>query len=388
MWFATLGIGIVVLSALVELVLLRLRARSSKAAPRQVTRPPATAATQAAAAPETGEPAPQTALESTESSGARLMDRIEKLEPPAAVAKPAPAPKQAPPPEPESPDPKKARQRREIVASLENLPTVPTVLVELDKLMALERTTAKELAAVIAQDPVLTAHVIKMANSSFYGRLQQRGSLVQGITTLGFRDLRTLICAVSVNALYKSFGSLEKVHRDHSVAVSIIAAALAGHFGLSGTEDMMLAGLLHDFGKIMLSSNNPEKYRRVCEKIMKNGMETRVAEEEVFGCDHAEVGAEIATKWRLPAVMGNVMRYHHDPGGVESGLGPLYDWVCLVNLSDYLAIVLGYSMVSLPEGFDLALVPAARRYELDHEDLEHLTAHLQEEVQEKWHIYT
>jgi putative nucleotidyltransferase with HDIG domain len=175
-------------------------------------------------------------------------------------------------------------------------------------------TSAEDLRNAIDRDPAVAARILKVANSSLYGFARAIETLQHAITLLGFRTVRNLVMAASLRQTFKHFGLAEKLIWEHSAIAGAVALCLAKLPGVGvDPEEAFTAGLLHDLGKIALNNGSHESYTKVIARVYNEGVSFVDAERDVFGFDHAELGACVARKWRLTECLEMTIRHHHDP---------------------------------------------------------------------------
>ncbi len=224
------------------------------------------------------------------------------------------------------------------------LPTLPTVAAKLMELVDDPRTSSRSLARLIEGDQVLTARILKLANSPYYGFPRQIHAVPLAVIVTGFDAVKDM--GLSVSAL-DAFGdgydtphfSLAKFW-EHAFGVGVGARMLAKRFDPAHTGDAFAAGLMHDLGKVVFFKSDSAHYARMfAEKKSENGPDISSLERESFDTDHAGVGALLAKKWGLPLDLAVVIGEHHAPLTNEISL------VCAVSLADILAkkMEIGYS---------------------------------------------
>ena len=193
---------------------------------------------------------------------------------------------------------------------LDTIPTIPTVLWNLLKLFENPNTSLNELATFMAQDPVLAAKILKVVNSPIYGFPGRISSITQAMLLLGLNVVRGLLLGVSVlDIMQRSVVGLW----EHSVGCAIIAKIIARKKGLKDPEEVSVAGLLHDIGKVFLSLKFPDLYRQVIAEANDRTIFIAEAEKELFGVTHAEVEGWVGNKWNFPRILVEQMIYHHKP---------------------------------------------------------------------------
>jgi len=205
----------------------------------------------------------------------------------------------------------------DIVHRVEELPALPNVTYKVLKLTSDPKTTIPELSDVITKDQVLTAKVLRMANSAYYGYARRIYSIDEAVVVLGFSTIRSLVMAASVfNVLDKEFqgyflpkGDLWK----HSMLTALTARLLAKRTGYELPDQAFVAGLLHDIGKVVLNTYMTKAFHSVLSKVNETRIAFMEAERDILGFDHAVVGARVAEKWNLPEALVEAIGKHHCP---------------------------------------------------------------------------
>lgn len=196
------------------------------------------------------------------------------------------------------------------IEHLETLPTIPTVVRKLLETFENPRISLREIGGFIAQDPVLAAKILKVVNSPIYGFPGRISSITQALLLLGLNVSRGLLLGVSVlDIMQKSIVGLW----EHSVGCAIVARIIAKKKGLKDPEEISVAALLHDIGKVFLNLKFPDAYRQVISEADAKGILIVDAERQCFGVTHAEVEAWVGKKWNFPQGLVEQMRYHHKP---------------------------------------------------------------------------
>lgn len=217
--------------------------------------------------------------------------------------------------------------------TLDKVPPIAGAVMELLRSLDDEDLDAAHLAKKIGRDPVLSARVLKIVNSPFYGVAGKVASLQEAVMVLGFSSVRRLALAVSLNGSFPARGEGEADPRRlwrHSFCVALCAQALARLVRVDA-ESAFTAGLLHDIGRIALLSVEPARFAAVLEARPRHA-DFEAAETAVLGFTHAEFGARLLERWHLPGVLVRAVEFHHLPDTAPTG--PLTD---LTNLADNLA---------------------------------------------------
>ena len=228
-----------------------------------------------------------------------------------------------------------AEQIRQQVDDIYNLPTLPSVVKFVTTLAEQEDSSAKEIGAIIARDQVLSAKLLRMVNSPFYGFPGRISSVTHALVLLGVNVVKGLVLGTAV---FDNMGQGTQGLWKHSLGVAVIARKMAKQMGVKGVEEIMVAGLLHDLGKVILSFIAQDEYNTAVLLAEEHGMHISEAEEQVFGVNHAQVGDWVAEKWHLPDRLRDVLRHHHSPEMAE--LNP--KGAAIIHVADVLARCMDY----------------------------------------------
>lgn len=225
----------------------------------------------------------------------------------------------------------------DVVERIRGLPVMPAVALEL--LHTLTETNAEsadlaELARRIAQDQAITARVLRVANSPFYGLQSRIASIHDAIVVLGFSAVRSLVLAAAVVASLPGgpcCGFNQERFWRHVLGTAAAAQALGKRLGRP-SEALFIAGLLHDIGRLALVVLYPASYATALATAHEQDSELRAVEQDMFGFDHAAVGAALARHWHFPDDIVDALAWHHEPErGKPDGLA------AIVHYADALA---------------------------------------------------
>ena len=211
---------------------------------------------------------------------------------------------------------------KKIIARIDDLPTLPRTVLKITELINNPNSSAKDLARIITDDQVLTARLLKLVNSSFYGFPQRISTVTNAIVLLGFDAIRSLLLTTSVFDLFagrnKKLKQDQEKFWDHSLGCAVGAKVIGNYLRHDKIEELFVSGLLHDIGKIVEMQYLPEEYAKVAATIKKDNILMITAEEEVLGYSHAEIGKLLADKWNLPVKLEQVIAHHHEPAAAGS----------------------------------------------------------------------
>lgn len=225
-----------------------------------------------------------------------------------------------------------------MVLAVRDLPTLPTVLEEVSKLVENPDVSTDKIGKVIATDQVLTAKVLKMVNSPIYGFPGRISSINHALVLLGFNVIRGIIISTSV---FDIMNQNMKGLWEHSLGCATAANAIARRVELDGPEEYSVSGLLHDLGKVVTAVQLPQLHTDIQNAVKSKDLTWLEAEKAVLGFGHNRINAWLADHWKLPANIKEGLSYHHKPH-----LAQLYpEMACVVHLGDFLvrSFEYGYS---------------------------------------------
>ena len=223
---------------------------------------------------------------------------------------------------------------RPAIALGDTLPSAPHVVSRLVSLTDADADT-RDLLAAIDRDPALTARILRTANSPFFAQTRSVTSVTRAVVVLGLPMIRNLTLGLTVWDATTSHLTPQQARTlwEHSLAVAHAAQFLATRTRLCAGGDAFTAGLLHDVGKMILAKQFPDAYRPL---LTEAAMTPLLPESEraVVGHDHAEIGALLFERWRLPKVLVDAVAHHHDPTLVPGVAGLVGAVNTLLGCSD------------------------------------------------------
>lgn len=228
---------------------------------------------------------------------------------------------------------------KKITQTIINLPTLPTVVAKMIELIDDPKSSARSLSRIIKTDQVLTARILRLANSAYYGFPNPISSINLAIVVLGFDTIRNLGLSVAVISRLARASSDEELldytrFWEHSAGVAVASRMLARMHGFRSMEsEAFVAGLIHDIGKVILSQYQTANYSKCLRMVASEEISLAAAEERVFGVTHAEVGSWLAGRWNLPDGLNEAIRQHHVP--LTAKANPLL--TSIVHFADILA---------------------------------------------------
>lgn len=210
---------------------------------------------------------------------------------------------------------------KRIMAQVKSFPGMPVTAAKLLKMLDNPDSTAAEIEEILRYDAGLTANILKLTNSAYFGIPSKVSSVRQAIMMLGWKRLLQLVMTMCMSTVMKKpivgYDLPQGALWRHSVAVSVAAEAVVKALKIPEAEEVFTAALLHDVGKLVLGGFVKNDMDQIKAMVAK-GIAFEVAEYMVIGTDHAEIGANILKKWDFPQDLVNAVNWHHDPETCEN----------------------------------------------------------------------
>jgi HD-like signal output (HDOD) protein len=219
------------------------------------------------------------------------------------------------------------------------LPEIPSIVFELNEVIANPMSSADNIARVVNTSPSLTALLLKIVNSSFYGFKSKIATVSHAVSLIGTREISGLALGICVLSIFKKIPK-ESVNMysflKHSLVCGILSRILAARKNLQHTEQLFVSGLLHDLGRLILYIHFPEMSQTVLARSRAASSLLYEEENAYLGCDHALVGSHLMKRWKLPLILENNVACHHKPSEARLPVP-----ATLVHLADIIVNGLG-----------------------------------------------
>ncbi len=253
--------------------------------------------------------------------------------------------------------------------SLNRLPAFPATVHKVTSLINNQDSSLSELVDVIRLDQAITANILRICNSAYFGLRHKVDNVHDAIMYLGKQNVVRAVLAAGCSRFFKDTPGYEAEAKDlweHAVGSALLSQILAKKILQHEDSQLFTAALLHDIGKVILGEFVSEKYHEI-----KNTMSTRhcsflEAEEEVLGLNHAEIGGVITAAWKFHLNIQQAVAYHHRPARYPSIESPI-PW--LIHLADKGCLMMGIGLGTdglLYHGLDEAM----SRLGITHKDFE------------------
>ncbi len=213
---------------------------------------------------------------------------------------------------------------RKAMSLVGDITTLPEVTVKVINIVEDPRSTARDLHEVIKTDPALSARLLKVVNSAFYGLPGQVATVDRAIVLLGLSTVKNIAIAASIGRLFtgeriSDTFTAKDIWR-HSVAVGVLTRQVYRHAFAHqpDADEAFLSGLIHDLGLLVIRQAFPQQLAQIIDRHTKEGGNFCALEEEILGANHQAFGQALATKWKFPMRLRMVLGHHH----VLEGLAP------------------------------------------------------------------
>jgi HD-like signal output (HDOD) protein len=251
-----------------------------------------------------------------------------------------------------------------LVQEVKSLPALPETVTQVRQIMHDPKTTARDVSAIIARDPALTAKVLSLSNSAAYGFLHRVDSIELATTLLGLREIYGLVLSSAVVdylARAKSFDY--KAFWLRSMICATATKRIAKALQTKDAVGIFAAGLLHDLGRAILAEVAPERYAALDDGLADDAVIER--EHRTFGLAHPEIGYILAEEWKLPPEFAEPMRYHSRVQDARA----MPQWVAIVGIAQHIADYRGFLPDSVLPELEKVCAPAAEVLSLNRERL-------------------
>jgi putative nucleotidyltransferase with HDIG domain len=217
-----------------------------------------------------------------------------------------------------------------------DLPVLPANIQRITDLIEAENSSADDISAVIATEQALSSRVLKIANSVFYGRINQVVNINESVVVIGLANIKSMLYAIFMDQLYGTSGKSDNMLTElwkHSLTTAMMSQKIMEQINPSEKDTAYMAGLLHDIGELIMFKYEPELFKEIIFELKKSGDLSRTAvEESIIGFSHADLGAAMARKWNLPRAIRNAIFFHHSPGNSDNEVDKFV--IAAVNTAD------------------------------------------------------
>ncbi len=249
----------------------------------------------------------------------------------------------------------------DVLAAESGLSSLPDIYARIVEAIKSPKSSAAYIAEVISKDVSLSAKLLRLVNSPFYGFPQKIDTLSRAVAIVGSNHLSNLALGISVISLFTDMPADVidmKSFWQHSVACGTTARLLSGQINGRNEERFFVAGLLHDIGRLVMIKFSPERYLAVLRRMEILNEPVSDAERAVWGFSHGELAGSLLEQWKFPGVLEATIRLHHEP--IRSGA---LQESAFVHLADIISHAMGYSAgcrsvpLLVPQAWDAVRLP-------------------------------
>jgi len=228
-----------------------------------------------------------------------------------------------------------------LLKSIDKIPAFPLTVHRVNELMRDPDYSSSSLVEILKLDQSVTANLLKMCNSAYFGSRRRISTLEEAVMFLGQENIMRAVNTAGVATLFKTADGYGVTASDlwkHSVGAALVSQIIMRKVFQRDDPVLFTAVLMHDIGKIILGQFVNKSYRRISALVQLHGYSFLKAEEEVIGINHAELGGRIAKKWNFPEMICGVIAHHHHPDEMAIK-GQTAPWVA--HLSDQICLMVG-----------------------------------------------
>ena len=202
------------------------------------------------------------------------------------------------------------------LAEIKDLPAIPSIMIEVSNLLNDQNSNTAYIARSIEKDQALTLKVLSVANSSYYGLQRKISTMDIAVKILGFDHMKDIVMRLTV---LEAFSTNPSMHWDrqsyllHSLIVANMARKIAMELKYPRPGEAFTAGLLHDFGILVIKRYFPEEFEYICDTVESRAVTYLDAELKVLGMTHQKIGQFLSEKWALPESLSSTILHHHQP---------------------------------------------------------------------------
>ncbi len=203
-----------------------------------------------------------------------------------------------------------------LTAAVDAMPAFPKSVQKILDLTRDMNCTPKELVQVIEQDPVVTVKILKTVNSAYFALSKKITSINHAVVYLGFNTIKNLALSIAAIGMLPSRNAADfdgALYLLHSLSTASIAKRLALRADDADPTDCFIAGLLHDFGKVVFAQFMPQEFKQALQDCQADGSSLHLSLRRTIGTDHAVVGAMLAEKWRFAPDLVDTIALQYDP---------------------------------------------------------------------------
>jgi HD-like signal output (HDOD) protein len=220
-----------------------------------------------------------------------------------------------------------------IIKNMGELPASPIVATKLLELLRKPDLKIKELANAVSLDPVISARLLRIANSAFYQLVKQVSTVDRAIIVVGEDVLKNLALEYSLRSTSKTFGVMERKMWEHSIGCAVASRMLADRLTDIDKDEAYLAGLQHHIGKVVMVNRDKDLYKQVLQAVESGQGQLRDIERGLFAYSHEVVGAALLDYWNYPKAIVEATLYHYNFDKLRAEKPEIFKLCAVLNLA-------------------------------------------------------
>jgi putative nucleotidyltransferase with HDIG domain len=227
---------------------------------------------------------------------------------------------------------------------INNLPTLPLIAQEILKIATKSTLSIEELINIVGRDVAIMAKILSVANSAFFRVSGDITNLSDSIMRIGINNVKSIAIGISALTLLSGDKRTSEYSRlyNHSLFVGLTAQTIARNLKMNIADDILIEGLLHDLGYLVLQKYFPDIYKQIL-KNLENNKSVLDADKDIIELTHADIGFWLAEKWELPDTILDTTLYHHTPSLAKRN----EKHVGIVHIADYITTKNTYSPIEI-----------------------------------------
>jgi putative nucleotidyltransferase with HDIG domain len=251
--------------------------------------------------------------------------------------------------------------KEELIRRVSDPKVLPMVAKKVLDIVGNDQASISEICETIQKDQTISANILKIANSAYYGLRKEVTSIRQAVLMLGLRVIRNIALTVSTKLQHKRCGIVEQLMWDHSVGAAIAARHIAAGRGTQIEEIAFFGGLFHDFGKVVINNECPDAFSGVMQRIYNDREDSLTAERSIFDYTHTEIGALVMEEWKFPAIFVSILENHHLENRSIDSFPEAFDAqvIACINLANHMCSCLGIGFRAANQNLVLHDLPSA-----------------------------
>ncbi|WP_419659216.1 two component system sensor histidine kinase [Desulfosarcina variabilis str. Montpellier] len=219
------------------------------------------------------------------------------------------------------------------------LPEIPSIIFKLNDTIADPFSSADDIAQVISKSPGLSALLLRIVNSAFYGFPSRIDSVARAVTIIGSKEVTALAVGISTMEVFKDIPKTVfdmRAFTQHSLACGVLSRILAASGNIRNTEQMFVSGLLHDIGRLVIFKYYPQAAVLMLSAQSGDAVSLIDSEKKTLGFRHTDIAADLFEKWKFPVTLIQNVVFHHRPAAAQDPVK-----AGMIHLADMIAHSLG-----------------------------------------------